>query len=180
MVTSERLQLVFLMGKQRSGKDTVADLLCEHFNFTKVSLASKLKEIAEDLFFMKEKDRKLLTELGQAMRGVRASVWIDYLLNSINNNDNSGERPRLVIPDVRFRNEYDTFKSLGGIPVHVYAPYEVRRDRAGYHDGFEDDISENEELHNLAKIKIDNSGTLPELFMSVYDFGKDFEEGRLE
>ena len=86
-------KLVFLTGKQRSGKDTVADMLVEHFGFHKVSLADKVKEVVRDLFKWRGRKRASLLRLAYSMRAIDEDVWVNYLLKSHGPN-------KLKIPDV--------------------------------------------------------------------------------
>lgn len=159
-------KLVFLTGKQRSGKDTVADLLVAHFGFRKINLADKVKDIATDLFKMEGKDRGLLIQIGSHMRAIREDVWVDYLLNEVLPLDGP-----LVVPDVRFPNEFRRFKDMGALAVEVYAPVEVRSKREGYDPEFEHDPTEEALLGYEPDFRVDNTGTLPELFMKVYQLG---------
>ena len=49
-------------------------------NYKKFSFADKLKEIAKDLFFMKEKNRNLLINIGQKMRDIDENIWVNYTI----------------------------------------------------------------------------------------------------
>lgn len=159
-------KLVFLTGKQRSGKDTVADMLVEHFGFHKVSLADKVKEVARDLFKMEGKDRGLLIKIGTGMRAIDEDVWVNYLLQS------HGPNKPWVIPDVRFLNEFNKFKEMGGVAVAVDADVEVRSKREGYDPEYENDPTEGALVHLEHDYRIDNNGTIPQLFMQVYQLGE--------
>ena len=158
-------KIVFLTGKQRAGKDTVADLLVEHFGFTKLSLADKVKDIAIDLFGMGDKDRGLLIQIGTGMRAIREDVWIDFLLSRPIPNT------PIVIPDVRFPNEFNKLKDLGALAVHVDAPVDVRQYREGYDAEYENNATEEYLLDYEHDFRVVNDGTLTELFMKVYQLG---------
>ncbi len=118
-------------GPATSGKTWCADYLINHHSYHKVSFAGKLKDIAADLFNVHGKggeDRALLQNLGYAMRTIRPSVWIDYLLKLANiyekNYTNS-----LVLDDLRYTNEADALREAGWTLVMVFAPAQVREER---------------------------------------------------
>ena len=59
---------IAITGKMYGGKTTIAKYIMEkNNNFIKLSFADKVKEIASDLFDMKEKDRYLLQSIGTKM-----------------------------------------------------------------------------------------------------------------
>lgn len=127
--------IIGLSGYARSGKDTAADRLVEQHMFTRYSFAAPMKDAMYklnpivhsdnmgnfrykdlvDLYGLdKSKDsypeiRRLLqvfgTEIGRDMFGT--NFWVDLALNSI-------KEDRVVISDVRFKNEADAIKSVGG------------------------------------------------------------------
>jgi dephospho-CoA kinase len=108
------------IGKMSSGKTYYAELLKEKLEKLgiktyKLSTATKLKEIATDLFGMKEKDRRLLQQLGAGMRQIKSTVWIDYLINKI---EKENLQP-FIIDDVRFMNEYNEYSKFGIIVVKI-------------------------------------------------------------
>ena len=67
-----------LIGKMCSGKTHVSNILSRHCALKKFAFADKVKDIAKDLFNMKQKNRKLLQEIGQSMRDIDPNVWINY------------------------------------------------------------------------------------------------------
>jgi len=127
--------IIGLSGYARSGKDTAADRLVDTHMFTRYSFASPMKEAMYKLNPIVHSDaignfryrdlvdsygldsakeshpeiRRLLqvfgTEVGRDMFGV--NFWVDLTLNSI-------KEERVVISDVRFKNEADSIKSAGG------------------------------------------------------------------
>jgi len=131
--------IIGICGLIGSGKGTVGDILVEQ-GFTKVSFADKLKdgvatifgwnrEMLEgdtdesrqwreqpDDFWSQETGRNItprivLQEFGtECMRdGFDDSIWVSLLKKQML--DNPGD---YVIPDVRFRNEQDMIRELGG------------------------------------------------------------------
>jgi hypothetical protein len=105
--------IIGISGKMQSGKDTVADYLVNKYGFQRIAFAAKLKEIAKDLFgWDGKKDeygRKLLQDLGFAMRSINRDVWINYALKNIDLNQN------WVTTDVRYMNEAFVIQSKSGL-----------------------------------------------------------------
>lgn len=127
--------IIGLSGYARSGKDTAADRLVERHMFTRYSFAAPMKEAmyklnpivhSDQIGNFRYKDlvdvygldsakdshseiRRLLqvfgTEVGRDMFGT--NFWVDLTLNSI-------KEDRVVISDVRFKNEADAIRSIGG------------------------------------------------------------------
>jgi hypothetical protein len=139
-----RVTVLGLSGWARSGKDTVADYLVENEGSTKVSFSAPMKEamyrlnpritvnevvntalrVGIDVYGwegLKERSpdiRGLLqrfgTEVGREM--FDENFWVDYALNSIEDGS------KVVISDVRYPNEADAIRELGG------KVYRVERD----------------------------------------------------
>lgn len=116
---------IAISGKMRSGKDTVANELVQRFGFVRAGFADKLKEVAKDLFGVKEtdKNRALLQMLGRRMCQVDDAVWLKYVIDRIPMYQN------VVIPDLRFPNEYHTLKGLGFVMVRIDIEPHVQQDR---------------------------------------------------
>jgi len=114
---------IAICGKMASGKTTMADWLVTQHGYKKASLAGKVKEIARDLFQMKEKDRPLLQKIGMKMREVRASVWIDYVIGV-------GDRYEdIVIDDVRFVNEAKALQEAGWTVIRLNIDDDTQKER---------------------------------------------------
>lgn len=120
--------------KARSGKDTAAAYMHEHYGFTVVAFADALKSACREIFglsqaqlygdqkevedtYWHDTPRNILQKVGTEClrRGYRQDVWIRALgrkiLQSPSNN--------WVVTDVRFPNEADAVKSWGGKVVVV-------------------------------------------------------------
>jgi len=136
-----RVTVVGISGWARSGKDTAADYLVEKHGYQKFSFAKPMKEamykldpritvnevqntslrVGVDVYGwegLKERSphvRGLLqrfgTEVGREMFG--DDFWVDYALDSI------PDGAKAVIADVRYPNEADAIKKLGGIVIRV-------------------------------------------------------------
>ncbi|MCK5647174.1 MAG: hypothetical protein KAH97_10355 [Anaerolineales bacterium] len=118
-----------------SGKTWLAHKLCEELGLSKISLAAQVKVVARDLFFMdpEHKDRILLQEIGKKMRDIRPSVWVDYMLNSENAQDNC------VCDDVRFVNEARKLSEEGFLIIMLDIDEELQKSRLmrAYPDNWE-------------------------------------------
>lgn len=123
--------LVGLAGKARAGKDFCANEMCHSFSFYKTSFAEPLKKLCSDLFDMAREQlhgglkevideryritpRWLMQYLGtDVLRKIYPNIWTDYFTRDYIKRDK--KKHRIVIPDVRFVNEVDAIKNIGGV-----------------------------------------------------------------
>ena len=63
--------------------------LVHKYGFVKYSIGNKIKEIAQDLFGMENKDRRLLQDIGTKMRDLKPTIWADYLIRQLERDSNS-------------------------------------------------------------------------------------------
>jgi len=113
---------IAISGKICSGKSTLTDKLNEIYpNLVKRSFAEKIKEIAFELFGMKEKDRKLLQGIGTNMRLIDEDVWVKYLINTSND--------YVIIDDLRFENEARLLKENNWILIRLNISQELQKER---------------------------------------------------
>ncbi len=147
-----------ICGKAGTGKTAVADHLVNKYGYKRYSIADEVKRIAVRLFKMKEKDRKLLQDIGFKMREIRPSVWIDFLIDQIRGKD------KVVVDDIRYPNEYEALKKEGFKIIKVVADREICIKRLTERDGTAaierlDDESETA----MDDVKIENilDGNLP-------------------
>lgn len=175
-----RIKVIGLSGWARTGKDTIADNLVETKGYTKISFAQPMKEamyrldpritvnevvntslrVGIDVYDWEGlKDRspdirgllqRFGTEVGREMFG--ENFWVDYALRHI------PDGTKAVFADVRFPNEADAIRNLGGEVFRV--------ERLGV-VAANDHISE----HALDKYKFDgtiqNNGTIQGLKQNV-------------
>ena len=133
--------IIGICGLIGSGKGTVSDYLVDEYGFEKISFADKLKDGVsavfgwdrdmlegdnsdsrqwreqEDEFWSKETGKTITPRLilqlfgTDCMRnGYFDGVWVSLVKQKIINNPNK----EFVIPDVRFRNEQNAIRDLGG------------------------------------------------------------------
>ena len=141
-------------GKICSGKSTAANIVqdmlgCE--STVKLSFASKLKELAIDLFGMEQKDRKLLQILGQKMKEIDQNVWIRTLINQVRNNKDK----HIIIDDLRFPSELYALRENGFIIIRleINPELQLQRIKETYPDTWESHVAR---LENDSETALDS------------------------
>lgn len=177
--------LIGVTGKARSGKDTVADRLVDQYGFNRFTFARPLKEAIKIMFdlsddhvdgHLKEEvvpwigksPRELMQSLGTewARDHVSPEIWINVLAvvysRAVVAHQKSGVgSPFLaVVTDVRFDNEAQWIRSMGGIVVQVVR--DIAPDVRSH-------VSEAGVSLVNTDLLIKNNGTLDELFCRVDD-----------
>ena len=180
-----RVEILGLSGWARNGKDTVADHLIENYGYERISFAAPMKEALyrlnpritinkvpgtpirtgvdiygwDDLKEYGPEVRELLqrfgTEVGREMFG--EDFWVDAAIDSIQDGS------KVIVSDVRYPNEADAFKKLGGEVWRVVRPgYGAANDHASEHalnDYDFDQVIDNggslEGLYNLVDSKLE-------------------------
>lgn len=133
-----------LIGKKRTGKDTFATVLVEQFGYTRVAFADplrqaaleldpivgrpalpgqlaplsdvRLSDVVDVLGWEKAKDyvpevRRILQRFGtESIRKIDPDFWITQALRTIDKIDGP-----VVVTDVRYENEAEAIKRLGGL-----------------------------------------------------------------
>lgn len=175
-----RLECIGLSGWARAGKDTAADYLVEKHGYTKMSFASPMKEALyrlnpritvdnvvntalrvgvdaygwDDLKEHGPEVRGLLqrfgTEVGRNMFG--EDFWVDASLRSI------PDGSKVVFADVRFPNEADTIRELGGKVWRI--------NRIGF-NAANDHISEHALDEYKFDLVVDNNSSIEYLYNKV-------------
>lgn len=189
-------RLISFSGALRSGKDAAADYLVGHFDFVKMGMSDVLNDVMmvlnpwTDLDYERprryaevvqiygyteaKKDpevRRLLqvlgTEIGRNMLG--ENIWVDSMANRIRTALGEGED--VVVTGVRFPNELQMIRSLGGKPVWINRPSEQAAPEHAAH------ASERSLDATHFAIQINNIGTLEDLYEDVENMLED-EYGR--
>lgn len=121
------MQLVGITGKMGTGKSSAAEVF-ETYGYARKSFATPLKHLARTYFGWDEKKdergRKLLQILGtEAGRGYDKDVWVKHMEKSIEASmkvmQNNNQDCEIVIDDIRFDNEAQLIRDLGGIVIHL-------------------------------------------------------------
>jgi sulfite reductase beta subunit-like hemoprotein len=126
--------IIGLVGKAQSGKDTVADYLVRTSLFEKAAFADDLKRLCKDMFDLTDAQvntqegkaavdvrygitpREILQKVGTDwFRAVYPSIWVNRLITKLQ----SRSADDFVITDIRFPNEVNAIKNIGGIIVKL-------------------------------------------------------------
>ena len=115
---------IAFVGKMCSGKTWCVDYLKKkNSSFFITRFAKMVKIIANDLFFMKEKDRILLQQIGTKMREISPTVFVDYVINETKDCD------FCLLDDARYQNEINSLKKNGWIIVKLLISKKLQIDR---------------------------------------------------
>jgi hypothetical protein len=172
------MMLIGLAGQIASGKTTAATYMLEKYGFVRTAFASPLKETMVSLF---ELSTNQVTDL--AMKGVidprygktprelmqlfgtecvRNHIHPDFWVMKMRwqlQRYKTSEVSRVVIDDVRFDNEADLIRDMGGTVVHLY-----RMDNP--HTGKDSHVSE-EPIHMYQEDASISAGSPEELISSL-------------
>ncbi|MEM0354020.1 MAG: hypothetical protein QXW79_00425 [Thermoplasmata archaeon] len=186
--------LIGLMGPKQSGKSTVAQFLVKKYNFIERSMAEPLKRACKELFLLREEQlfgtrekeepdprwfgctpRKMLqfvgtdllrNHLNEIMPGLGRNIFIHHFRIWYMSEIQRNPKINIVVPDIRFQNEVNFIKELGGFIIKINRP------------GIEsNDLHSSEtELLNINNYDylINNSGTIDDLFDSMMICMKNF------
>jgi len=175
--------LIGLTGLPGSGKDTLADVLCHSEDWERMSFADPIKNGLSEMFnipvsYMGQNPIKndsnfkfgksirymlqtLGTEFGRDL--IDENVWCNIGEENINRLHDKFDSP-IVVTDLRFQNEFDMIKRLGGVTINI-----IRSDNPSQAlvNGAKDHASN----HGLDLSQIDhtiyNNGTLEEFESQV-------------
>lgn len=142
----EKMIKIAVSGKARSGKNTVSKLIIKEFNLSKkdvaqIAFADPIKQIIKTMFpqtpnkqlfgpsglrssqiqnILKDNKpltiRQVLLDVGDLSRSYDENVWINKFDHSFNNLKN---KQLIIVPDLRFRNEFDYLKSKGFYTIRI-------------------------------------------------------------
>ena len=140
--------IIAITGKMCSGKSTLANYLKEHYNFKIHSFGEPVKKYTALIFKDHSKNRPIIQDFAQKVKEIDENVWVNYLLKSIDKNDN------IVIDDLRFQNEYDAIHKLGAIVIKLDIPidFQIARLKETYPSNYKCHISR---LNNISETQID-------------------------
>jgi dephospho-CoA kinase len=122
---------VAIVGRIRSGKDTVGDMFIKDYGCTRMAFGDEIGRVIQDYFpdaFKDGKPRRHYQHIGQRFRDLDPDVWVKQLEKRLKINYVKGVR-RVVITDMRQRNEYEFLKSLGFQVIKVETADEIRLER---------------------------------------------------
>lgn len=182
------VNIIGVTGRKYSGKDTVGKYFIKNYGFERLSLADPLKEACRHIFgftndqlhgdkkeivdtFWQVTPRKIFQYVGtdllrnkfsEDFPSIGTDLWIKSLERKITNSLDNGTK--VVVTDLRFQNEIDMIKKLGGIVI--------RTNRNGLNRS--NDFSNTHESEiNIDKFAVDfdiyNDGTIEELYSWITD-----------
>ena len=115
---------IAFIGKMASGKTTCCNYLQSlDPSFKITNFAKMVKYIANNIFFMKNKDRVLLQQIGTKLREIRPSVFIDYVIHETSDSNN------YLLDDARYVNEIMTLKENGWYLIKLIISKELQEQR---------------------------------------------------
>ena len=135
------MRLIGLAGRAGVGKDTAADFLCEVHGFVKIGLADPLRRGIEAMFglsaesfawrdlkerripWIGKSPRQLLQTLGTewGRDQIAPDIWLRVARRRIEEIAQMDDQhvAGIVVSDIRFENEADWIRSLGGNVWHI-------------------------------------------------------------
>lgn len=140
-MTANLPRLVALSGAAGSGKTTAADYLIEHYGYHRVKFAGPLKDMLYAVGLThndiegtgKQFPSDLLcghspryvmqtlgTEWGRELIG--ADLWVNIWQRRVTAAAAVNPDARFIVDDMRFANELDCVKALGGVRITVHRP----------------------------------------------------------
>jgi hypothetical protein len=128
---------IAITGKMCSGKSSIANFLVEGDNRFKIySFGKKVKDVAKDLFDMKEKDRTLLVSIGTKMREINPDVWVNYVIKQ------TEKQTHCIVDDLRYQNEYEALSKAGFKIIQLKLDPQIQENRIKqvYPNNFEDHL----------------------------------------
>lgn len=175
------------MGPKQSGKSTAAQFLVKKYHFVERSMAEPLKRACKELFLLKEEQlfgvrekeepdarwfgctpRKMFQFVGtdllrnhldEIMPGLGRNLFIHHFRIWYASELQKTPKVNVVVPDIRFQNEVNFIKELGGFVIKINRPGIQTNDPHS---------SETEILNiNNYDYLINNSGTVEDLFESM-------------
>jgi len=186
-MTTINNNLIGFSGRKRSGKDTGGDYLIEKYGYIQYSFAGPLKRACQEIFmftdeqteghdkekyddrwnitarkvfqiFGTEMFREKLGDFFPEMEHIKENFWIYRFEMWYKNLKETNPNAKVVVTDIRFPNEAEIVKKLGGRVI------KVNRNTGMLVDGHS-----SEKNIDLIKgdITIENNGTLEEYYQKV-------------
>lgn len=144
-ILQPKFKIIGITGLKFNGKDTIANYLCHKYGFNRIAFADPLKEACKILFGFNDEQlygslketpdkywfgltpRSILQFIGtdlfrNLMKELHQELKDDFWLLCMNKSNILKEGKYIVISDVRFPNECEMIKKLGGIIIRVNRP----------------------------------------------------------
>jgi hypothetical protein len=128
--------LIGISGHAGVGKDTLADYICDHFDFDSIAFAGPLKTACAALFGVprswfndREVKEKVIGAWNMSPRQMAQFVGTELVRNHLGKDFwirrfamSHSEHQNIVISDLRFQNEAEYILSQGGYIIHLTRP----------------------------------------------------------
>lgn len=171
--------VIGFVGTKGVGKDTAADILVTKLGFVRRKFAQPIKDACSILFQIPEShfegpEKEIVVEKhGMSPRQMMQLVGTDMFRHMVNADfwlhhfhDWCTHQPvntRVVVTDLRFQNEVDAVKRLGGLVVRI-----VRSSGTGRHLAKDSHVTETGIAHLTGvDAQLDNDGDIPALWHKV-------------
>lgn len=141
----QNIQIIGITGRKFSGKDTTGGYFVERHGFERLAFADPLKNAAHEIFgfnndqlygnekeiidqYWKITPRQALQFIGtdlfrnhicELLPDMGKDIWVYVLKRKITNELKKNPAAKFVITDVRFPNELQAIKELGGITIKI-------------------------------------------------------------
>lgn len=155
--------LLGISGGAGAGKDTLYTLLSERVNCKRVALADSLKselrpfileKFSIDLFDCPREEKDLVRPILVEYARVKRRQSPDYFIKKVHGYVTSCHT-NIVITDIRYLNEIDWLKNLGGKLVHIKKYKEIDGKRVYSEPFIPDEIENDPKLQAAADYKIE-------------------------
>lgn len=140
--------IIGVTGRKGNGKDTIGKILFDKYGYIRVAFADSLKEACRSIFhftdnqlygteketideYWKVRPRHVLQFVGtelfreqisSVIPWVEKDIWIKSVEKKILSIRELNSHAHIVVTDVRFQNEVDAIRKLGGIVIRVSRP----------------------------------------------------------
>lgn len=173
--------LIGLIGKKQVGKDTFGQIVTEHYGFQKRAFADPIKECCQLLFQLREEQlhdpvlketivpqwnetpRQMMQRIGTDLfrNHYDPQFWIKVFQSWYEEQRRQSMHTSIVCTDIRFQNEAECIRSLGGILIRIQRPLNTQ-----------DDLHESEQLcisTELMDYEIINDSTLESFQNKIHE-----------
>ena len=139
------IKIIGITGRKFSGKDTLGNYFVENYGFEKIAYADALKEAVRAIFdfndeqlygnkkeelddFWEITPRQTLQFVGtdlfrnhihELAPNIKKDIWIRVVKRKIANKLKKNPNAKFIITDVRFPDELEAIKDLGGITIKI-------------------------------------------------------------
>jgi len=166
--------VIALVGEAGSGKDSIADVLCEKFDFERHAFAEPLKKSCQEIFGFTDEQlhdrnkkeevdeewsrspREMFQQVGTLLREIDEDVWLKIMQKKLKKAQEKNKD--VVVTDCRYENEARFLRSEhDAILVRVVRPQNEAATSHNQH------TSETQQLEIDCDFTVVNDGTLKDL-----------------